>query len=128
MKYNIERSVCYNMARVMDLESERFDYFRAKKIVKFKRSKKYGIAYDVVLGNDGDTVAIVSVRFMKGGFEIMISQASLRELSMTFENVVDRGLKAGWVAANATYFSPKKSRSAAIVRAAVYLRNEMKGV
>jgi len=47
---------------------------------------------------------------------------------MTFKDVIDRGLEAEWVAANATYFSSEKSRLAAIVRAAVSLRKEMKGV
>jgi len=116
------------MARVMDIEEMRFQYFHAKKILKTLREKKYGIAYDVVLGKDGDTVAIVSVKFMKGGFEIMVSQSSLRELSMTFKDVVDNGLRAGWVAANATYFSSENGRLAAIVKAAVCLRKLMKGI
>ena len=128
MAYLKERSVCYNMAHALDLEEMRFNYFNCVKIIKTLRNKKYGVAYDTVLGKDGDSIAIVSVKFYKGGFEIMVSQTSLKDISMTFENVVDSGLKAGWVAANATYFNSRNGRLAAIVRAAVYLRKEMKGV
>ena len=128
MAYLKDRSVCYNMAHTLGLGEERFDYFHAKKIVKTLRKDRYGIAYDVVLGDDGDTVAIVSVKFIEGGFEIMVSQSSLRELSMTFKDVIDRGLEAEWVAANATYFSSENGKLAAIVKAAVCLRKEMKGV
>ena len=132
MKYQETRSVCYNMARVLDIENSRFSYFHAKEIVKFLRSERNVAVkhtYDVLLGIDSNTVAIVSVKFIHGSIDIMVSSSSLEDLGVTFEDIVNGGLDASWALANAKYFNSKilGSKFTAICKAAIYLRKVMKG-
>ena len=58
--------------------------------------------------------------------DIMISVSSLRELNMTFKDVIDGGLESAWVAANAIYFNTEDN-PAAVYEAAVYIREVIKG-
>ena len=146
MKYDNKRSLCYNLAAKLGMAEERFSYFGVTEIIKIKptiMSNGHFWAYDIVLGEDGDTVAIVSLRHhttnlptIKNGklidsskrdvIDIMVSVSSLSELNMAFKDVIDGGLEPAWVAANAIYFNTEDSDSA-VYEAAVYIRESIKG-
>ena len=146
MKYNSERSLCYNLAKKLGLAEERFNYFGVTEIIKIKPTIiSYGQkwAYDIIVGEDGDTVAIVSLRHhttnlptIKNGklidsgkrdvIDIMVSVSSLSELNKSFDDVVSEGIDSAWVVANAIYFNTEDSDSA-VYEAAVYIREAIKG-
>ena len=145
MEYDSKRSLCYNLAKKLGLAEERFNYFGVTEIVKvrpFIAPNGRFCAFDVLLGEDGDTIAIVSLQHYttnlpfirndklvnekRGVTDIMVSVSSLRELNMTFKDVIDGGLESAWVAANAAYFNTEDSDSA-VYEAAVYIREVIKG-
>lgn len=146
MYYKNDRSLCYNLAAKIDMAEERFDYFNISFINKTlptvdDNGKFY--AYDIVLGKDNDTVAIVSIQqyttdlpILDNGrlihnkrrrvTEFMVAVNSLSKLGTTFDKVVLDGLEADWVAINSKHFS-KECMCDAIYKVAVYLRTVMRG-
>ena len=145
MKYNSERSLCYNLAKKLGLAEERFRYFGVTEIIKIKptiMSNGHFWAYDIVLGEDGDTIAIVSlqhyttnmsfirnnmlVKENRGVMDIMVSVTTLSDLNKSFDDVVSEGIDSAWVAANAVYFNTEDN-PAAVYEAAVYIREAIKG-
>jgi hypothetical protein len=124
MKYDRNRSITFNLANGLANTKDHFNYFGVSKIVKTKLHVLNGFtcAHDVLLGNDGDTVCVVSIRQHKSDLpvvrngkitypgerrvtDIMVSSHSLKELGRTFDEVVESGLDANWVPANALYFN-----------------------
>jgi len=129
MRYQNDRSLCFNLTKKLGKASERFNYLGASKIVKKLPSKTSNgtiCAHDVILGKDGDTMCIVSLQsystnlpVVKNGrliekgerrvVDLMVASHSLSELDTTFESVVSKGLNAEWVPGNAQYFNSESS-------------------
>ena len=134
MRYNKERSVSFNLAAKLGKSSDHFGYFGASKIVKtlpITTEDGTVCAYDVVLGKNGDTILVVSLRryqtrlpLIRGGkvqtnqegkravADLMVATHSLSELGTTFDDVVSRGLDSRWITYSAKYFNTDSSDSA----------------
>ena len=125
MKYEKNRSLCFNLTSKIRKEADRFAHLGLSGITKaapYKTDVGTIGVYDVVLGADEDTVLVISLRRYNGsvgvykggdlvGFkearvnDIMVASHSLSELGTTFNDVVERGLNSNWIAANAMYFN-----------------------